>query len=45
MFLGLIVLFLLLNDFLFCLNKNTYYCVVVKNGIQTIFLGLKDLMF
>ena len=37
MFLRLIVLFLLLIDFLFCLNNNTYYCVVVKDGIYKIF--------
>ena len=37
MFLGLIVLSLLLRDFYFCLNNNTYYCVVVKYGIYKIF--------
>ena len=44
MFLRLIVLFLLLIDFWFCLNNNTYNYVVVKNGIHTIF-WFEALMF
>ena len=37
MFLKLIVLFLLLIDFLFSLNNNTCYGVLVKGGIYKIF--------
>ena len=33
----LIVLFLLLIDFLFSLNKNTNHCEVVKNRIHRMF--------